>query len=295
MKGFFAKNGVSLDRLHTLTEVIQEGSYVRAAKGDQIKASLISRQMKELKEAVGQPLLDKERKPTDLARRLADSYNRFIREVEEIVAEANGKKSPISVGAGEVVIREILIRWIRKQKKEADSNTWIMRNLTGSKIQEGLRSGLLDLGIADRLEKEENIDVVELVEYGYKLVLPEGEAPDKSGWQRLSELPLVIMDGVGRFRRFLEESERENNMPLKIGAECTTYTQVVDLAEATGYAFFVPEYLWKSRLKDWKTRTHELPGLEKQRRTLQLGWNTEVIKRRPEVIRLVNAMLTKKA
>jgi hypothetical protein len=140
------------------------------------------------------------------------------------------------------------------------------------------------------LEKGGNIDVVKLVDYGYKLVLPKGESPDKSGWKRLSELPVVVLEGAGRFRRFLEECEREYDVKLKIGAECTTYQQVVDLAEAMDYAVFVPEYWCGSRRKDWEPRTHKLPGLEKYQRTLQLGWNTKVIKRRSEVARLVNAM-----
>ena len=65
---------------------------------------------------------------------------------------------------------------------------------------------------------------------------------------------------------------------------------MVDLAEAMGYAVFVPEYWLGSRRKDWESRTQKLPGLEKYQRTLQLGWNTKAIKRRPEVAKLVTAM-----
>ncbi len=58
--------------------------------------------------------------------------------MEEVSAEANGLARPITVGAGEVVIRELLIPWIGKQRKGMAANTWMMRNLTWRKIQEGL-------------------------------------------------------------------------------------------------------------------------------------------------------------
>jgi DNA-binding transcriptional LysR family regulator len=145
------------------------------------------------------------------------------------------------------------------------------------------------VGIADRLEASANVEVIDIESYGFKLVLPVHEKPDRSGWKRLTDLPVVVLDGAGRFRRFLADCEREHRVSLKIGAECTTYPQVVDLAEATGCAVFVPEYCWR-RHKEWAARTQTLPGLEKLRRTLQLGWNRKVADRRPEVAKLVKAL-----
>ncbi len=292
MTGIFSQNGVSLERLQTLAEVLQAGSFALAAKGDSNRATLISRQMGELEEALGIKLLDRTKKPfqpTPAALRLAGSCERFVREVEEVSCEAQGQRRPITVGAGEVVIRELLIPWIGKQRKGAVANTWMMRNLMWRKIQEGLASELLDVGIADQLEKSANVEVVDLESYGYKLVLPEHKKPDKTGWKRLEDLPVVLLDGAGRFRRFLAECEREHGVQIKIGAECTTYPQVVDLAEVTGCAVFVPEYWWRRR-KEWAARTQVLAGLEKHQRTMRLGWNRKVAERRLEVARLVKAL-----
>ena len=79
----------------------------------------------------------------------------------------------------------------------------------------------------------------------------------------------------------------------RIGAECTSYSQAVDLAEVTGWAVFVPE-LWWNRRKDWKSRTLMLPGLDTYQGTLQLGWNRNVLKRRTELEVLVKALRGKK-
>ena len=292
MNDIFSKNGVSMGRMQSLAKVVREGTITLAAKGDANAQSQISGDIKELEEVLGVNLLDRIKKPyppTVAAQRLADAYGRFVREVEEVSIEAQGLRRPITVGAGEVVIRELLIPWIGKQRKGSAANTWVMRNLTWRKIQEGLSTELLDVGIADRLEASANVEVIDIESYGFKLVLPEHEKPDKSGWIRLTDLPVVVLDGAGRFRKFLADCEREHGVILKIGAECTTYPQVVDLAEATGSAVFVPEYWWK-RHKEWAARTQALPGLEKLKRTLQLGWNRKVADRRPEVAKLVKAL-----
>ena len=292
MTGIFSKNGVSLERLQTLGKVVRTGSIASAAKGDPVAQSLISRQITDLEKVLGVELLDRQKKPfqpTRTALLLADSCERFVREVEEVSMEAQGRLRPITVGAGEVVIRELLIPWIGKQRKSAAANSWTMRNLTGRKIQEGLAAERLDVGIASGLEENGNVEVADLESYGIKLVLPEHEKPDKSGWKRLTTIPLVVLDGDGRFRRFLADCEREHGVSLKIGAECTSYPQAVDLAEVTGGAVFVPEYWWRRR-KEWAARTQALPGLEKLRRTLQLGWNRKVAERRPDVAELVKEL-----
>ncbi|MEN9974697.1 MAG: hypothetical protein RLZZ282_703 [Verrucomicrobiota bacterium] len=62
---------------------------------------------------------------------MAESCERFVRDVEEVSAEASGWQRPITVGAGEVVIREFLIPKIGKQRKWKQPVSWVMRNLPG--------------------------------------------------------------------------------------------------------------------------------------------------------------------
>jgi DNA-binding transcriptional LysR family regulator len=292
MNDIFSKNGVSLGRMQSLAKVVREGTITLAAKGDANAQSQISGDIKELEEVLGLNLLDRIKKPyppTVAAQRLADAYERFVREVKEVSAEAGGLQLPITVGAGEVVIREFLIPKIGRQSKGKQPVSWVMRNLTWRKIQEGLAAERLDVGIASGLEASGNVAVVDLESYGFKLLLPEHETPDKSGWKRLTDLPVVVLDGDGKFRQFLAGCEREHGVNLKIGAECTSYPQAADLAEVAGWAVFVPEYWWRRR-KEWAARTQKLPGLEQHQRKFQLGWNRKVAERRPEVAKLVKAL-----
>jgi DNA-binding transcriptional LysR family regulator len=278
--------------LQSLEKIVRAGSIAQAANRDPNASSLMSRQIGELEEVLGFSLFDRTKKPhqpTRAAQRLADACGRFVSEVEEISAEAHGQQRPITVGAGEVVIREFLIPKIGKQKKGQVPVSWVMRNLMWRKIQEGLAAEWLDVGLASGLEASGPVEVMDLESYGVKLLLPEGEKPDKTGWKRLTDIPVVVLDGDGRFRQFLTGWEQEHGVHLQIGAECTSYPQALDLAAVCGWAVFVPELWWKRR-KDWSARTQVLPGLEKHQRTLQLGWNRNVTGRRPEVAGLVRAL-----
>jgi DNA-binding transcriptional LysR family regulator len=291
MTGIFSKNGVSLERLQTLEKVVRAGSIALAAKGDPVAQSLISRQISELEKVLGVELLDRQKKPfqpTLAAQRLADSCERFVREVEETSSEKSAKR-PIKVGAGEWVIRELLVPLIGKQIKQLEGVSWLMHNLTSRKIQEGLAAERLDVGLASRLSAEGSVRVKELPAYGMRLVLPAGAEPDKSGWKRLVTMPVVLLEGDGGFRKFLAEYEKSQGLQLQIGAECTSYSQAVELAAAAGWAVFVPELGWRRR-EDWAKRHQKLPGLNGYRHTLQLGWNERIIQRRPEVAKLVDML-----
>lgn len=291
MTGIFSKNGVSLERLQTLGKVVRAGSIALAANGNPVAQSLISRQISELEKVLCVELLDRQKKPfqpTLAAQRLADSCERFVREVEDASSEESVRR-PIKVGAGEWVIRELLVPLIAKQIKQLDGVSWLMHNMTSRKIQEGLAAERLDVGLASRLNAEGSVRVKELPAYGMRLVLPAGAEPDKSGWKRLVTMPVVLLEGDGGFRKFLSEFENVQGMQLQIGAECTTYSQAVDLAAAAGWAVFVPELGWRRR-GDWAKRHQKLPGLDGYRHTLQLGWNERIIQRRPEVAKLIEML-----
>jgi len=292
MKSIFSEGGVSLARLQSLEKVVRAGSITRVAQGDTNVQSQLSKQIKDLEKTLGLQLLDRTRKPhspTEAARRLADACGCFVREVEEVVAEASGLQRPITVGAGEVVIREFLIPKIGRQKKGKEPVRWVMRNLQRGKIQEGLAAEWLDVGIASGLVQDGNVRVVDLESYGFKLLLPDGENADKSGWKRLTDLPVAMLDGDAGFRQFVMDCCREAGVEMVIGAECTSFPQAVDLAQGAGWAVFVPEYWWK-RERNWSARTQKLPGLETYKREFQLGWNRKVAGRRLEVAALVKAL-----
>ena len=296
MKSIFTNDGVSIARLSSLERVVEAGSIALASQRDSNTQSQISRQITELESAMGVQLLDRTKKPysaTDEAKKIADSYRRFVIEIQEVLDLAGGLQRPIAVGAGEVVIREFLIPLIGRSRKGGGQVKWSMQNLKRGKIQEGLSAEWLDIGIASGLISDGNVCVSEISSYGFRLLLPDGEKPDQSGWEKLSRMPLAMLAGDSGFKRFLVGCAGDAGIVLDFAAECTSYAQAVSLAQVAGWGTFVPEYWW-SREKSWVKRAQALPGLDGFQRTLQLGWNRKVCERRPEVDRLVKALLKAK-
>lgn len=284
----FSANGVSIDRMLTLAKVIRMGSITAAADGDPARQSQISRQIGELEDALGIRLLDRRTKPyspTAEAVALVESCQRFMGEINGIVDRSAGRIPPLRVGAGELVIRHLLMRWIKRMGKKAAGLRWEFRNLKSSDIQQGLATQELEIGLGGHLVEEGPVRVMQIASYGMKLLLPAGMAPDKSGWKLLESTPVVLLEGDGGFRRHVANCERDLGIKLNVGAECTSYPQAVDLADAAGWAVFVPE-LWWRREPSWKSRTLELPELNGYRHTLWLGWNSQVVKHRPDVLKV---------
>lgn len=285
----FSQNGVSIDRLLTLALVIRMGSITAAAGGDPTRQSQISRQLGELEDALGILLLDRRTKPhspTADAVALVESCQRFMGEINGIVDRSAGRIQPIRVGAGELVIRHLLVTWIKRMPKMATGLRWEFRNLKSSDIQKGLATAELEIGLGGNLVEEGPVRVKQIKSYGMKLLLPAAIPPGKPGWGLLEDTPVVLLEGEGGFRRYLANCERERGIKLTVGAECTSYPQAVDLADAAGWAVFVPELWWDQEKKSWKSRTLKLPELDDYRHTLWLGWNSQVVKHRPDVLKV---------
>jgi DNA-binding transcriptional LysR family regulator len=141
--------------LQALSAVVRAGSIMVAAEHDPNRQSLISRQIGELEEALGVKLLAraaKPHRPTAVAERLAAAHGRLVRELGEAAAESGGGRQPVVVGAGELVIREVLVPWIRTPRRRLAMVSWVMRNLTSRRIQEELALERLDAGLASGLE-----------------------------------------------------------------------------------------------------------------------------------------------
>jgi DNA-binding transcriptional LysR family regulator len=118
MDDMLARKGVSVERLRTLREVVRAGSIMAAADRDPNRQSLISRQISELEQALGVELLDrasKPHRPTAVAERLAQAHERFVRELEAAAGTEDGRP-PLVIGAGQLVIRGLLIPWLGKKR-----------------------------------------------------------------------------------------------------------------------------------------------------------------------------------
>ena len=283
--------GLSLDRLETLSGIVAQGGIARAADGDANRQSQFSRQLAELEAWFGVDLLDRSSspgKPTAAALRVVRQVDEFLREMDMVRESAGGGRRTVVFGAGERMIRSYLIPWAARIRKE--NLKLVFKNLTSSAIRAELLARRLDFGILRRERCPEGMERVALKPIPMCLLLPAKLAKGrrKWSWQELAEIPLVLMEGDGRFTRFLREQALAAGVGLDVAMECSTWTQVIDAMRVCGHGGFLPKDLEKQFPAGFAAVV--LPGLAGFADDFVIAWSAAEAEKRPEIGRLVKRL-----
>jgi DNA-binding transcriptional LysR family regulator len=283
--------GLSLDRLETLSGIVAQGGIARAAGGDANRQSQFSRQLAELEGWFGVELLDRSAspgKPTAAALRLVRQVDEFRRELDLVRESAGRGRRTVVFGAGERMIRSYLIPWAAKIRQE--NLKLVFRNLTSGAIRAELLARRLDFGILRSGVCPEGMARVVLKPIPMCLLLPPKLAHGrrKRSWQELAKIPLVLLEGDGRFSRFLREQALAAGVRLDVALECSTWTQVIDAMRVCGHGGFLPKDLEKQFPAGFTAVA--LPGLAGFADDFVIAWSAAEADKRPEIGRLVKRL-----
>jgi DNA-binding transcriptional LysR family regulator len=283
--------GLSLDRLETLSGIVAQGGIARAAGGDANRQSQFSRQVAELEGWFGVGLLDRSSspgKPTDAALRIVRQVDEFRREMDAIRESAGGVRRTVVFGAGERMIRSYLIPWAAKIRKE--DLKLVFRNLTSSAIRTELLARRLDFGVLRSERCPEGMARVALKPIPMCLLLPAAlvQGRRKCSWQELQKIPLVLLEGDGRFKRFLREKALAAGIGLDVAMECSTWTQVIDAMRGCGHGGFLPKDLESQFPTGFAVVA--LPGLAEMVDDFVIAWSAAEAVKRPEIGQLVKRL-----
>lgn len=283
--------GLSLDRLETLSGIVSQGSIARAADGDANRQSQFSRQVAELESWFGVELLDRSsspNKPTAAALRIAREVDDFLRNIESVRENAENGRRTVTFGAGERMIRSYLIPWAAKV--QAENLRLIFRNLTSNAVRAELLAKRIDFGILRKDSCPAGLKTVVMKPIPMSLVLPASlaESRRKWTWRDLAEIPMVLLEGNGRFNRFLQEKALSASIDLDVMMECSTWTQLIDAMREFGIGGFLPKDLEKQFPPDFSARS--IPGLSDYSDEFVIAWSSAEAEKRPEIQRLVKCL-----
>ena len=283
--------GLSLDRLETLSAIVAQRGIMRAAGGDANRQSQFSRQVAELEAWFGVELLDRSStpsKPTEAALRIVRQVDEFRREMDAIREAAGGGRQTVVFGAGERMIRSYLIPWASKVRKE--NLKLVFRNLTSSVIRTELLAKRLDFGILRSERCPEGMERVALKPIPMNLLLPAElvKGRRKWLWKDLEEIPLMLLEGDGRFTRFLREKALAAGIVLDVAMECSTWTQVIDAMRGCGHGGFLPKDMEKQYPPGFTAVT--LPDLAGFSDDFVIAWSATEAEKRPEIARLAKQL-----
>jgi len=228
----FARGGLSLDRLKSFSEVASAGGIARAAKGDPVKQSQLSRQIRELENFFGVSLTTKKGRSimlTPAGEKLAGVIRDVFCSLTDFKRAQHNQSLEISLGAGESILQWLVLPKIRAIKAELPSVIFSFRNLRTNEIVSALQECSLDIGIlrTDAVPKE--LHSLPLGTLRYKIFVPEKWARlrPRLQWTDALKLPFVGLEGESQLMEKVQHAAKAKKISLRIELLCSSLPSVV--------------------------------------------------------------------
>ncbi|MFO0599777.1 MAG: LysR family transcriptional regulator [Myxococcaceae bacterium] len=250
------RRGLSLDRLASFLAIADAGGLSRAAPGDPVRQSQLSRQLKELELALGQPLFV--RSPRGLRLTAAGtSLARSVRMFDaDLDAVSTTNQTPIvSLAAGDSVLQWLVLPSLAKLRVPALEVLAMGAEQTVSALQEGrVQLGVLRASEASGEFKTVRVGTVRYALFGAK------------------DLPLAVPTGEPGLAPALA-------LLPEPALRCETFPQLAHAVRAGTHAGVLPTFAARAV----GVRHTTTPALERAASPLLLAWKRSTLERSPAV------------
>ena len=276
--GILTRSGISLERLGSLLAFADAGSIVRAADGDPVRSSLISRQLGELEKFFAVELVAKKGKGlilTEEGKRLTALVREQFQALEDFGKSTTGKSVRLSLGAGNTILEWLVAP--RLGPAAMKGVEFDLHHERQAEMIEHLQEGSLDLAIIAKESLGRQFATAPLGAIDYALYIPKKLGGGSNLRHALRELPLAMPIG-GRVRDALIKYAGE----LKGGTLGTTgYLNALASVKAGHYASVLPT-LAASDLGA-TVRSIKIPETIIPKRQIVLAWKRRTAATRPAV------------
>jgi DNA-binding transcriptional LysR family regulator len=266
--------GLSLDRLSSFLAIADAGGLARAAPGDAVRQSQLSRQLKDLEFALGRPLFVRKARGLELTSAGVE-LSRVVRSLGQglsDVAAAEQGAVEVSLAAGDSVLQWVLLPGL-------------------AKLEKALQGVELDVGAAGADEAAQAV-----LDHRVDLALMR-ESPVMAALKtlRLGRVEYAVFHRAGAPKLPLAIPTTERGLwPAlsllgPVGLRCQTFPQVAQAVRSGSYAGVVPTFA-RSALPASEFRQVRLPALDRVATPLLLAWRPRTLELRPAVKRLRDAL-----
>jgi len=170
--------------------------------------------------------------------------------------------------------------------------TFSFRNLDTAGVLEGLRNGLLDIGLVRESAVPPDFKKGKILSYHNLLFIPKRLLSKAgSGAFPLTErLPLAMMEGKGEVRSSLEVAAKAIGVSLNIVVECSSYPQIATAIASGRCAGVLPEFASHFLPQSVGSHNINFKGFHAATRRLCLIWSSRTDAIKPCVSDAVNAL-----
>jgi DNA-binding transcriptional LysR family regulator len=239
--------GLSLDRLQSFCLVAEAGGVTKAARGDPVRQSLFSRQVKELEEFFGVELVRRKGRGIVLTA-AGERLHRLAREqllaLSDFKRMAAGQSVELTLAAGDSLIQWLLLPRLRDIRDKLPNVTFRMLNLPTTEIATRLRDGMVDVGLVRAGSVSRGLRTSALGTMTFSWFVPTQMLPSvkagKASARTLFSLPLATLEGAGQFRQELERVAQRQKCPFNIHLELSSFPLVARALQTGRYAAILP-------------------------------------------------------
>jgi DNA-binding transcriptional LysR family regulator len=313
IRKLLGRTGISLDRLASLVEVQDAGSIARAAGGDPVRQSLISRQLKELSEFFEVELTKRQGRGlalTPAGERVVDAARQAFEALGDAAATCRGAPVHFTIGAGDSLIRWLLLAKACQLQASVPGITLGLRNMRTADVVRGLHDLSVDFGLIRTDAVTGNLETQPLGRIEYALYAPKNMIPTSIPQDQLMKkvrggktlgsqdnlcrwvlrhCPLVCLHGVGEFQQNLKQSVANAGIELQSRLECDSFPAACRAVATGSYAAVLP-MLAKIELAASDVLEIRSPIVSCESRPICLAWNPRITRLRPTAVKLAEGM-----
>jgi len=300
----FSKGGLSLDRLRSFLEMAEAGSIAKAAPGDVVRQSQISRQIRELEEFFGAELTQRRGKTlvlTPAGRRLADLIRGQMQGLDDFRREEEGQPKAFVFGAGASTLESLVAPRLPDLAEALGGAQLQTESHRSSALVEAVREGRVDFAVVrrDAIADPSKKNCLPLLKLSFHLCIPRrlllkgAEASDLADTGLWSKVPFAAGRDGGQLDRTIREAMEKAGVDFRPRFECGSMLQVRQLVMQESCAAILPN-LALPGLDERKILVAPFAALAGYGRELALHWNPRQVEVRgvlPESIRKVAAIL----
>lgn len=282
-----ATRGLSLERLQGFLDFAEAGSLIKAAGGDAVRQSQLSRQLRDLDEFFGIELTSRRGRGltlTEAGRELARLAREQFKSLQDFQAGCRLAPVRLSLVSARTILNYVVIPRLRPDLIKGVSLD--LRHEFSSGSAAAVAEGRYDLCIIDRLPTPRTMCRCPLGKMTYSLYAPKRLVPRRLSWRdAVKRLPLAL-PAAGRIREALDPNLYDNSTAV-VGLP--GFDSCLGLLRTGNYAAVLPDVAATS-LDSKSFFRIQLDGSGIAPREYFLAWSKRAAANRPTLARAIEVL-----
>ena len=274
---------MELQQLRYLVAVADSRSFTGAAETCHVTQPTLSHQIKKLEDEVGEPLLQRRRTGaflTPLGERVYRHAQEIMRNVESVQQISSAFSSRVQgllkIGIIPTIAPYLLPGLLRRSQNRYPGIDFQISEEPTERLVASLISGTLDLAILSPPIDDDQVEMLDLFEDEFLLVLPVKHELAKSrqvSLRRLRELPMILMNDAHCLRGQTISFCRQVGFAPKVFIQSSQLDTVLAMVE-TGQGISLVPAMSRKAFQHRKVVFRSL-GPEKLVRKISLAWSRQ--------------------